>query len=120
MPSMLPRIFPFISLRMRSMTRPSISSEFRAVGNSSCSSTRPPKSEVATIVCVVPTAMPTATGPAARRRRRVGGLPPVDSPSISSTSPSSINSPTISETVERCRAVSCAISAREIGALSRT
>jgi hypothetical protein len=47
--------------------------------------------------------------------------PPVDSPSpISSTSPSVFKSSTINETVERCRAVSRAISAREIGPLSRT
>ena len=72
------------------------------------------------VVCTVPTSTPTATGPAARRRRSVGGLPPVDSPPISSTSPSSINSPTMSETVERCNAVSCAISAREMGDRSLT
>ena len=49
-----------------------------------------------------------------------GGRPPVDSPLTSSISLSTRNCSTISETVERCSAVSWAISAREIGPRSRT
>src|SRR5204862_8327846 len=63
---------------------------------------------------------PMAIGPPARKRSKSGGLPPVDSPSISSIRPLVFDSSTMRETVDRCKAVSCEVSAREIGSLSRT
>jgi hypothetical protein len=72
------------------------------------------------LVRVVPKSTPMATASAVRSDSRIGGRPPVDSPLTSSINPSIRNSSTISETVERCSAVSWAISAREMGPLSRT